>query len=585
LTILSRLAVVFLAAAAAAPWFAAEPQPSQTFAYEEGAKGYALTALKGRAIERIPLHYIGTYNDFLGPGYDLHLVQLEGPIAEHVGIAAGMSGSPVYLGDRLIGALSYRLGALPKDAIAGVTPIEAMRAAARSAAALAPSSDDVQPIRTPLSASGLHPELREWARGQLESAGLVWTDGAATTDAEPAAGDASIKFEPGSPIGVALVRGAWTFAATGTVTAVEEGNVLAFGHPFMGTGKVQFPMHTATVIHTLADAAGSRKMAAIGDEVGAIIDDRLTAVVGRVGRQATMIPLLVRVQPAGAETVRETFLEIVDTPGLTPLLAGLSVSNSILNHVDREVAVTVKASGKIRLLAHPDIPFELTAAGDGAVDPLVSVAARVQQTLAMLWNNPYERPAVVGVEVDVDLVAELNRYSVESVYYDRKAVRPGGTIDIQVALRPWRGEPIQKAFKLRVPHDVDEGKKLRLAVGPPSQIERALGSPLARRMQTASDLSGVLRVLGELRADHRLVAVLYHEAPTIVRGGVAFSQLPPTAAHLLSSGARTGTAFRSRVSRLASSQLEMDGPITGGLAIRVKVDAGTPGDGLKEQQR
>ena len=169
--------MALLCAVAASPWFAAElPQPAVT-AYEEGAKGYVLTALKGRTIERIPLHYIGTYNDFFGPGYDLHLVQLEGPIAEHVGIAAGMSGSPVYLGDRLIGALSYRMGALPKDAIAGVTPIEAMRAASRSAATVAPSSDHAQPIRTPLTASGLHPELRSWAQEQLESLGLVWTDG------------------------------------------------------------------------------------------------------------------------------------------------------------------------------------------------------------------------------------------------------------------------------------------------------------------------------------------------------------------------------------------------------------------------
>ena len=110
LTLLPRLAIIFLLAVSSGPWFASElPQPDAT-TYEEGATGYVLTVLKGRTVERIPLHYIGTYNDFLGPGYDLHLVQLEGPVAEHVGIAAGMSGSPVYLGDRLIGALSYRMG-------------------------------------------------------------------------------------------------------------------------------------------------------------------------------------------------------------------------------------------------------------------------------------------------------------------------------------------------------------------------------------------------------------------------------------------------------------------------------------------
>ncbi len=559
------------------------PPPDGT-TYEEGATGYLLTTLKGRTIERIPLHYIGTYNDFLGPGYDLHLVQLDGPIAEHVGIAAGMSGSPVYLGDRLIGALSYRLGALPKDAIAGVTPIEAMRAAARSAATLGPSSEHARPIRTPLSASGLHPELRDWAREQLESTGLVWTEGATMADAGLVARDPSIPFEPGSPIGVALVRGDWTFAATGTVTAVEDGNVLAFGHPFMGTGAVQFPMHTATIIHTLADAAGSRKIAAIGEEVGAIVDDRLTAVVGQVARRAVMIPLLVRVRSDGADEVRETRLEIADTPGLTPLLAGLSVANSILNHVDREIAVTVMASGSIRLRDRPDVPFELAAAGDGAVDPLVSVAGTVQQILSMLWNNPFERPAVEGIDVDIELVSALNRYFVETVIYDRKAVRPGGTIQVQVALRPWRGESIRRSFELRVPHGVDGGDELRLAVGPPSQIEKALGNPLVRRLQTADDLAGVVRVLGDLWSEHRLVAVLYQDSPTIVRGGAAFSQLPPTAAHLLSQGSRSGAAFRSKVSRLATSQLEMDGPVIGGLSIRVEVDAGAPEE-RKEQER
>ncbi len=566
-----------------APGFAAGSPPAVQV-LEEGAAGYALTALKGSKVERIPLRYVGTYNDFLGPGYDLHLVQLEGPVAEHVGIAAGMSGSPVFLEGRLIGALSYRLGALPKDAIAGVTPIDAMRAASRTAAAAAPASEHARPIRTPLSASGLHPELREWAREQLESAGLLWTEGAATADSA-LGGAEGASLEPGSPVGVALVRGGWTFGATGTVTAIEDGNVLAFGHPFLGTGAVAFPMHTAAVIHTLADAAGSRKLAAIGEQVGAITDDRLTAIVGRVAGDAKMIPMRVRVRPGPGDDVRETALQVADAPGLTPLLAGLSVSNSILNHVDREVAVTVMASGTIRLADRPDVPFELSAAGNGVLDPLVSVASTVQQTLAMLWNNPFERPRVEALDVDVELKPELNRYFVETVHYDRKAVRPGGMVEIDVALRPWRGETLHRSFALRIPHGVEKnGKQLRLSVGPPSQIQRALGNPLARRLQTADDLPAVLRIVGDLQSEHRLTAVLYQEAPTIVRDGAALPNLPPTVAHLLSTGSRSGASFRSPVSRLASSQTEMDGPVDGGLTILVKVDSGAPDDS-KEQDR
>nr|NIM00084.1 hypothetical protein [Acidobacteriota bacterium]NIM64010.1 hypothetical protein [Acidobacteriota bacterium]NIO58480.1 hypothetical protein [Acidobacteriota bacterium]NIQ29538.1 hypothetical protein [Acidobacteriota bacterium]NIQ84230.1 hypothetical protein [Acidobacteriota bacterium] len=171
-----------------------------------------------------------------------------------------------------------------------------------------------------------------------------------------------------------------------------------------------------------------------------------------------------------------------------------------------------------------------------------------------------------------------------TVHYDRQAVRPGDSVRVQVALRPWRGETVHEQFEVRVPHGVADGKELRLAVGPPSQIERALGNPLARRLQTAGDLPGVLRIMGELRSDHRLVAVLFHEAPSVVRDGTLYAQLPPTAVHLLSRGTRTGAAFRSRVSRLASTQLEMDGPISGGLTIRVKVDTAAPSKAVEEHQ-
>ena len=97
-----------------------------------GDRGIALTVLEGSQTREIPVRFIGTYDDFAGPGYDLHLVELEGPDAEEVGVAAGMSGSPVYFDGKLIGALAYRLGFLPKKPVAGVTPIADMRAAARA---------------------------------------------------------------------------------------------------------------------------------------------------------------------------------------------------------------------------------------------------------------------------------------------------------------------------------------------------------------------------------------------------------------------------------------------------------------------
>ena len=534
-------------------------------AFREGAKGYLLTALRGSEVERIPVSYIGAYEDYLGPGYDIHLVRLEGEVADHIGVALGMSGSPVYIEGRLIGALAYRFGLLPKDAIAGVTPIEAIREAEQSAATRAPESDLARPIGTPLSASRLHPALRDWAREQLESVGMVWTEGAAASIGET---NGPQGFAPGSPIGVTLVRGDWSFAATGTVTIVEDGKVYAFGHPFLGVGAVELPMHAASVVYTLADAAGSLKLMNIGDELGTITDDRLTAIVGRLDRMSKLIPMVVRVR--AGEAVREHHVEIVNVPGLTPILAGISVSNAIVNRVNREMAITAFASGSIRMPGRPDLPFELVASGEGPA-PLATVASTVQNALALLWNNPFERPDVAGIEVDVTVHKGVRRYFLESLQYDRKSVRPGESIRLQALLRPLRGESIRREFELRLPHGIADGTVLRVAVGPQDQVERALGNPLQRRLRSADDLSGVLHVMGELKSDHRLIAVLFDNSPSVVRDGLEFSHLPSTAAHLLSTGARSGAASRARVSRLSSTQLELDGPVSGGLTIGVRV--------------
>ena len=118
----------------------------------------------------------------------------------------------------------------------------------------------------------------------------------AAGSSEPAEGAA---FEPGSPIGVGLVRGDLTFAATGTVTHVDGDRVYAFGHPFFGSGEVELPMHTARVLHVLADMLGSNKISVIGPEAGTIVEDRLTAIVGRMGQKAAMIPLDLSVRGAG----------------------------------------------------------------------------------------------------------------------------------------------------------------------------------------------------------------------------------------------------------------------------------------------
>jgi hypothetical protein len=551
-------------AAAAETAFEVAPEP------EPGDRGVMHTAIEGDRIEEIPVTYVGVQRNLIGPGYDVHLIQLEGPIADRVGVAAGMSGSPVYFDGKMLGAMAYRFGALPTEPIAGVTPIEdILRAAGAGTTAAAPEGSLVRPIGTPIQISGLTPVVRNWAEPQLEEFGFrLVAGGGAEGEGAP-----SSELSAGSPVGVALVRGDMSFAATGTVTLVDGDTVYAFGHPFLGSGQVEMPMVSASVVHTLADLAGSVKMASVGPEVGAILEDRLTAIVGRMGHQAQLIPLDVAVN--GADYGEQNFhFEVARSSMLSPLLAAVAVANSLSSNVGYAQEVTMLTRGSIRVKGLPPIPLEAAGTSVGGLDPAVGVAVTLQQMLGSLWINPFDEVQLEGIEISVQVEPQVRRYQVEELHYDRGPLRGGQTLTVYCVLRPYRGENVTRRFDLTVPDDLPPNARLALAVGSPDQIDRALGQPLARRYRSANDLAAVADVLGDLRASNRLTAVIYHQASGVVSRGVAYSDLPPSAQKLLSARPRSGGTTTTRVADLVRIEQALDGPVDGGVVVRLQVDSG-----------
>jgi hypothetical protein len=538
------------------------PEPSP------GDRGVMHTAIEGERIEEIPVTYVGVQRDLIGPGYDVHLIQLEGPIADRVGVAAGMSGSPVYFDGKLLGAMAYRFGSLPTEPIAGVTPIGDIRRAARAKPMTHPEASFVKPIGTPIQASGLTPTVREWAAPQLEQLGFRLVAGGGT---EGETGTAS-ELKAGSPVGVSLVRGDMSLAATGTVTLVDGETVYAFGHPFLGAGKVEMPMVSASIVHTLADLAGSVKMASVGPEVGAILEDRLTAIVGRTGHRAQLIPLDVKVQ--GADYGEQQFhFEVARSSALSPLLAAVAVANSLSSNVGYDQEITMLSSGTIRVKGLPPIPIEVAGTSVGGGDPAIGVAVTLQQMLGSLWLNPFDEVQLEGVDISVRVEPQVRRYRVEELNYDRGPLRRGQTLTVHCVLRPYRGENVTRRFDLKVPEDLPPNARLALAVGSPDQVDRALGQPLSRRYRSAGDLAAVADVLGDLRASNRLTAVLYHQAAGVVSGGVAYADLPPSAQKLLSARSRSGGASTTRVADLVRAEQMLDGPVDGRVIVRLQVDS------------
>lgn len=567
--------LLLFGAAAASGGEPALPEPAPPL--RAGATGVALTVVEGDEIREIPVKYIGVYNDFGGPGFDVHLVELAGPDAEAVGIANGMSGSPVYIEGRLIGALSYRLGALPKRPIAGVTPLPAMREAARAGGSFpgARTQSGLEPIGTPVLATGIADEVRRWLGSELEPLGFALAPGGRGAGAgdEPAPA-----LRPGSPVGVELVRGDMTIAATGTVTFLEGDTVFAFGHPFLGSGRVEMPMVSARVLHTLGDMAGSFRLTNVGGEVGAIVEDRLGAVVGRIGQKARMIPVDVRLH--GADYGEQAFhYETIRHDRLSPLLGGAVVASS-LRTAGYSQEATLLARGRVRLEGLPDVPLEMAFSTSAGTDPTLMLATEIQFTVASLARNSRAELAIAGIELEIDASRDAVSYTIEDVQYDRGTLVPGAPLHIRCLLRRYRGGTEVREIELRLPPNLPDRGGLVLVVGNPMLVDQALGRPLIERLKSATDVESLVQVLGESRSSNRLTAVVYRPGRAVVSRGTAYSALPPTAEHLLGTQARSsGAPGGPLASPIARAEIALDGPVRAGARLGLRVDRKDDGGG------
>lgn len=543
------------------------PRAAESYPFAAGERGTLLTTVEPGPPVEIPVRYIATYYNFAGPGHDIHLVELEGELAESVGVANGMSGSPVYFDGRLIGALAYRMGAIPRRAIAGVTPIADMHDSRRRVASALEEQAALRPIATPLMVGGLAPALRDWARPLFEAIGMQPVSGGVD-----AGGLASGSLVPGGPLGVQLVRGDLRIAASGTVTEIDGQTVYAFGHPFFGSGRVEMPMALAEVIHTLADQAGSFHMVNIGEDVGAVLEDRQSAIVGQLGRVAPMIAveLAVRGGDFGAESLS---FEIVRNLQLTPLLAALSISNALMLSNGYTDEVTLRASAVIRLDGDRELPLEMAFSSAQGGDPALQLASTIFATLQSLYSNPLEEPTVLAIEASVDFQNELKSYRVEELLYDRMLLEAGRPLTVTAVIRGHRGARSHHQFELDLPQPLPRDGSLILAVGSPSGVDGVLGGLLLRRLESATDLDAVVGALADQRSAHRLTAVIYATGSAAVAGGTAFQGLPPTAEKLLSTLALPTVADANRRApgtAFDRAEIELDGPVLGGMQVRLK---------------
>jgi hypothetical protein len=426
------------------------------------------------------------------------------------------------------------------------------------------------PIATPVLVGGMPSAVREWLAPEMEQMGFVLVSGGGTVSD----GREAVPLSPGSPVGVELVRGDLRIAATGTVTFIEGDRVFAFGHPFLGAGRVEMPMVSAHVIHTLADTAGSLKLANVGEEIGAIVEDRAGAVVGVLGHRAAMIPLDVVVR--GADYGEESYhYETIRHPRLAPLLAA-SVVGSSLRGVGYTADTTMLASGVVHLEGLADLPLEMAFASAGGGDPSLSIASELFFVLSNLTSNPFDELRIESMELEIEARLNSTRYLVEEVQYDRGTVKAGAPLRLRCVLRKYRGGTEIIELDVPIPDEIPQKHGLILAIGSPTYVQRALGDPLLARLRSAEDLEATVQALRERRPANYLSAAVYRAGGTLVSRGEVYTELPPTAQRLLATQSGPQSAQQRPLgSPLGAAEVRLDGPVRGGAHIRLRVDRRT----------
>ena len=585
----ARLALLLSALALACPAAAAVPTTAPD-ALRPGQKAVVKTVFEGNRIEDFDAEIVAVVKGGRAEG-DMILARATSEKVVKSGVAQGMSGSPVYVDGRLIGALSSGWS-FSREPLFGITPIGEMLAVldrptvtdstgsagpagAETAAgavrfgefrwgdASDPLPDTAvergtgaQALAIPLVAGGLAPAAQAEARRLLAPLGLAVTPGGRGRDPGPPADS----LAPGAAVAVDVLTGDVQLSAIGTLTWRDGDKVLVFGHPLFQSGDVRLPLSTASIATIVASDLTSFKLGVPGRPVGTLTQDRRAAMSGRLGPSPRLLPVTVDIARAGERPERFTFGSIEDRL-LAPNLVGIAALNSLLESGGSGGNQTLRWTLRLARRGAPALVMGDLVAGDTpAGELLASVAAPLR---------------LDSVAVTIESQPGREQWTLRSARLMDAAVRPAGRVRVECELERWRGGRTTTVIELTVPEEVPEGRYLLWLGGAP-ELSRYEASRLPGRYRPTS-LDDAWRRLAESRPGGALYATLFAMAPEVTRDGRDYPELPISALALLAGGQSAGDGGRrGDVARLDERRVPFDGPVRGELLLSVQVDAKAP---------
>ena len=582
------LLIAFVILALAAPIAVMAQQPSanisvrdpRLFPLEElkpGMKGVARTVFSGTETQDFNVEILGVMPGFPGPRQSTIIAKLSGSNIEKTSVFAGMSGSPVYIDGRLVGAIAFSFP-FAKEPIAGITPIKQMidifekgsinenqkpkeprpvsfsqiaanewkpnlpKQVVTATQLIAPVStgsplislmgQQMTPIATPVVFSGITQDTLSMFAPQLIANGLLPVSAAGGSAPITSLGQATeTTLTPGKSLSVQLVRGDYSIAASGTVTFRNGDRIYGFGHPFLSLGAADMPMTETSVVTVVPNVNNSFKLSVPGRMMGAISQDRAAGVFGKLGQAPKMIPVKINLHTSRDR--RESYsYEVANDSFLTPLLLNVTVFNTITSSERALGESTISIKGDIKVKGQESIQLDRRFS---ATNSAMQAAGSVAGPIASLLGSGFDDVQIDGVTLDISSTDSKYTATLERIAVDRNEVRRGEKIEIHAYVRTEAGKQFVQRIPVQIPEDSTPGQLL-VFVGDGNALQE--GS--AAKSFVPQDLGQLVKAINKVKKSDRLYVKLFRITPGAVIGTDELPNLPPSMVATLNSDRTSG---------------------------------------------
>lgn len=566
-----------------------------------GMKGKGKTVFAGSKIEEFGVDILGVIKNETGsPKRNLIIARLSSEYFDDSGLYAGMSGSPVYVDGKVIGAIAYGW-AFAKEAIAGITPIEEILAIEKAESPqslfnsprpitkymsldelfsihenVLSSTESVtyqgrtsSPLLLPLIFEGFSSRAIEKNKGHYNRLGFSPVSGNSSEISQEDLTLPDASLQPGDMVGLQLISGDMKAAATGTVTYVDGDKVFALGHPFNNLGAVEYGMTKAQVIAMIPSYQESFKLSATGAQIGRFSQDRTTGVFGEIGIQPRMIPVNIELmKPNGA--IQRVNVQVVEDKVYTPFLLNMVIASLMFSEERAIGDLSIEFRGNIFLENGMSIQLEDLFSGnfDMSIGNLANIITAVT---FFLTNNEFSNVRIHKFDFKIVATEDVRIAYLEKVLLDKYDAVPGENIQLQVSMRNFRGESVSQTWPIPVP-TLPPGSEFFLIVSDTQTLAQIESNQYRTQGFVPRSLAQMVRMLSNLRKNNRIYVKIVGEKPGLFLRGEEMPNLPPSMKSMFSSP-RAATSSPTTLTRSTLFQAPIRVPFVfqGAAVIPVRI--------------